>query len=654
MAVEGGQSKPRVHDDIVNRLAESIFNGTIKPGQTVPSEMNLCQQFGVSRTAIREAMRVLSAKGLVQARSRSGTVVLNPSHWNILDAGVLEWMQRSYTGADLFRSLIEFRLLVEPAIASLAAERATAQEVANLERAYDAMAAAAPEDFEACSQADLDFHVGVTTASHNLLLRHLITAIRSALLTSFRIAFRASLSRKRTLERHRQVVEAIRLRQPEEARKAMLTLLDTNRAELVADPGPRRWPARPEILYFPAGLAGGSGPAVTVEGLTAQFRNLFGGVPQVYRAPGRVNLIGEHTDYNDGFVMPVALNMSSWVAISPRPDRRLRIHTDVLSDAIEFDLDDPDPQPRQDWSDYVRGVALLLERSGYWLKGANLLLKSDMPVGAGLGSSAALEVSVGHALICNAGLTIEPIKLARCCQRAENDFVGMRCGIMDQYVSCYGAAQHALLLDCRNLESRLIPIDPRARLIICNTMVRHELAGSEYNLRRQDCERGVALLSQALGPIKALRDVSAADLDHYASLLPEVTYRRCRHIIGENDRVLRAAAALENGDLSLFGQLLGESHRSLRNDFQVSCPELDLMVELASSVEGVYGSRMTGGGFGGCTISLVDAGAVDRFKETVAASYRAATGHQPIIFTCLPGAAVGAEESPKSARVTVC
>ncbi|MTJ82203.1 MAG: galactokinase [Telmatospirillum sp.] len=650
MALEKKQSKPRVHDDIVAQLAESIFSGAVKPGQTLPSEMMLCQQYGVSRTAIREAIRVLSAKGLVQARSRSGTVVLASSNWNVMDASVVAWLQQSYRGADFFRSLIEARLLLEPAVAVLAAERATAQEVANIERAYNAMAAAEPGDFDACCQANLDFHIGVISAGHNIVLRHFVTAIRAALTASFRMAFRANLSWPRMLEHHRRVVEAIRLRQPEDARKAMLVLLNTSREEVMADPEPRRWRTRSGApAGFPAGLTGNRRTAVSLDGLMMQFRNLFGEVPQIYRAPGRLNLIGEHTDYNDGFVLPVALDLSTWVAISPRTDRRVSIHTDVLSEAVEFDLDEPDPDRRQDWSDYVRGVALMLERSGYWLKGANLLLKSDVPVGAGLGSSAALEAAVGFALVRNSQLAIAPLDLARCCQRAENEFVGMRCGIMDQFISCCGAIDHAVLLDCRSLESRLIPIDQRARLVICNTMVRHELAGSEYNLRRQDCERGVALLSQALGPITALRDVTAAQLERHAGLLPDVTYRRCRHIISENDRVLRAATALEKGDLQLFGQLLGESHRSLRNDFQVSCRELDVMVELALSIDGVYGARMTGGGFGGCTVNLVEAGAVERFSDTVSKGFQEATGQKPVVFSCLPGAAVGAETILKTA-----
>jgi len=375
--------------------------------------------------------------------------------------------------------------------------------------------------------------------------------------------------------------------------------------------------------------------------LSNEFRRLWGTTPSLYRAPGRVNLIGEHTDYNDGFVLPAALEFATMTAIRPRADRRLRIHSLALAETVEFDLDSPAPSPRRDWTDYVLGVALMLERAGHRLHGADLMLQSSVPMGAGMSSSAALEVSVGYALLAESDLPVSLVDLARCCQRAENEFVGMRCGIMDQFISCHGVAGHAVLLDCRTLDYRLVPIDPRARLVICNSMVRHELAGSEYNLRRQDCERGVALLSQALGPIKALRDVNSAELEQYTGLLPEVTYRRCRHIVSENARTLQAADALEKGDLHRFGMLMVESHKSMRDDYQISCRELDVLVELALPIAGVYGSRMTGGGFGGCTVSLVEADMVERFMETVAKGYREVTGMTPSIFTCMPGSSVG-------------
>ena len=378
--------------------------------------------------------------------------------------------------------------------------------------------------------------------------------------------------------------------------------------------------------------------------LVQEFRRQFGSEPKLYRAPGRVNLIGEHTDYNGGFVLPAALELATIAAITPRSDRMLRIRSALMGETLEFDLDEPDPRPRKDWSDYVRGVAVMLERAGQRLTGADVLIASDVPVGAGLSSSAALEVAVGFALLASAGRAIDLPTLALTCQRAENEFVGMRCGIMDQFIACEGAAGRALLLDCRSLAWRLVPIDAKARLVICNTMVHHAHAAGEYNLRRRDCELGVELLSAALPGITALRDVSVADLERHAGLLPETIYRRCRHIVTENDRTVRAADALETGDLDLVGELMDQSHKSMRDDFEITCSEVDTMVDLNSAGPGVFGARMTGGGFGGCTISLVRADAVEAFKASVAPAYRRATGLDPTIFICWPGAGVGAVE----------
>jgi galactokinase len=375
--------------------------------------------------------------------------------------------------------------------------------------------------------------------------------------------------------------------------------------------------------------------------LRQKFREEFGGEPRLYRAPGRVNLIGEHTDYNDGFVLPAALELGAWVAAAARPDRRLRIRSLRFGAALEFDLDDPAPAPRRDWSDYVRGVAVMLQKVGHRLTGADLLIDSDVPIGAGLSSSAALEVSTGYALLDLSGIAVDRTELALCGQRVENEFVGSRTGIMDQFVSCYGAAGHALLLDCRSLTFRLVPIAPSVRLVICNSMVRHELAAGEYNLRRAECERGVALLKSALPGIRALRDVGAAELTAHAALLPELTLRRCRHIVTENERVERAGAALDASRVEEFGRLMNASHVSMRDDYEISCRELDILVELAWRVEGVFGSRMTGGGFGGCTVSMVRADAVERFRASLAAGYAAATGITPDILICSPGDGVG-------------
>jgi galactokinase len=283
----------------------------------------------------------------------------------------------------------------------------------------------------------------------------------------------------------------------------------------------------------------------------------------------------------------------------------------------------------------------MLRRAGHDLVGADLLIASDVPIGAGLSSSAALEVSAGYALLDCAGFPVDRTRLAQACQRAENEFVGMRCGVMDQFISCHGAAAHALLLDCRSLAFRLAPIDPSVRLVVCNSMVHHELAGGEYNLRRAECERGVALLASALPGILALRDVSLVQLAAHAAILPELTYRRCRHIVAENDRVLRAGAALESGRVEEFGSLMNESHASMRDDYEISCRELDTLVEIARGIEGVLGSRMTGGGFGGCTVSMVRAGSVERFGASLAAGYAAATGITPQILICSPGDGVG-------------
>ncbi len=376
--------------------------------------------------------------------------------------------------------------------------------------------------------------------------------------------------------------------------------------------------------------------SVQVRDLAVEFAYRFGGAPTVSRAPGRVNLIGEHTDYNDGFVMPAALEFSTLTAVSPRPDRRLRVYSMIMDEAREFDLDAPPQGPSGDWSDYVIGVALMLEIGGFALSGADLVIWSDVPIGAGLSSSAALEVSVAHALLTQSDLPFDPIKIAQICQRAENDFVGMRCGVMDQYIACCGVAGHALLIDCRSLDSRHVAIAPNLRLLIANSGVRHQHAGGEYNLRREACEEGVRLLSRHLGPIKALRDVTPEQLEAKRRKLPELIYRRCRHIVTENARVLEAERALGAGDFAACGRAMNASHVSMQQDFEITCPEVDALVGLAQTVKGVYGSRMTGGGFGGCTISLVEAWAVDKASQILTDGYRISTGMDTDIFVCAP------------------
>ena len=355
-----------------------------------------------------------------------------------------------------------------------------------------------------------------------------------------------------------------------------------------------------------------------------------------------MNLIGEHTDYNDGFVMPAALDFSTWVRLAPLEQHRLQIYSENFNEEVDVDLDDANLAARGHWSDYPIGVAVTLERAGYRLRGARLRIRGDVPIGSGLSSSAAIEVATACALAANSGLKIDSRELALLCQRAENEFVGARVGIMDQFVALFGEERRALLLDCRSLEYKLLPVPETVRLVVCNTMVKHELASSEYNERRAQCEAGVKHLAQFLSHVKTLRDVTLADLEQYGRDLSNVIYRRCRHVVTENARVLSAAAALDGSDLQRFGQLMAESHVSLRDDYQVSCRELDLMVQLASDIEGVYGARMTGGGFGGCTINLVAAPHVENFSRRVAEGYEQGTGLKPEIYTC--EASRGAEQ----------
>ena len=370
---------------------------------------------------------------------------------------------------------------------------------------------------------------------------------------------------------------------------------------------------------------------------------------RTFRAPGRVNLIGEHTDYNDGFVMPAALDFSTWVRVSPLEQRSLQIFSENFNDEVEVDLDNLNLVARSHWSDYPVGVAVEMQRAGHRLRGARLQIRGEVPIGSGLSSSAAIEVGTACALAANSGLKIDNRELALLCQRAENEFVGARVGIMDQFISLFGQAQKALLLDCRSLEFKLLPLPDNVRLIICNTMVKHELASSAYNERRAQCEEGVRHLARFFANVRALRDVTLEQLEQHRSGLSEVVYRRCRHVITENARVLAAGDALEQHDLPYFGTLMGESHLSLRDDYEVSSDELDLMVKLAQKVDGVYGSRMTGGGFGGSTVNLVKEEMADEFRTRVAAGYEQVTKLKPEIYICI--AANGAEEVSSESKL---
>jgi galactokinase len=367
--------------------------------------------------------------------------------------------------------------------------------------------------------------------------------------------------------------------------------------------------------------------------LRQAFIEHFGRTPRLFRAPGRVNLIGEHTDYNDGFVLPMAIDCETVVAAAARDDRRVRAFSLNLNEAVEFDLDHPGAKERGLWLDYLEGVAWALGADGVSLKGADLMISSDVPAGAGLSSSAALEVSVGLALSRLSGQDVNEVKLALAGVRAEHEYVGTHCGIMDQYIAVMGEAGHALLIDCRSLQARSVPLETkRVAVVICDSQVKHELSSSEYNTRREECERGVEILKQYLPEIQALRDVSVVDFRRYEERLPEPVRRRCRHVVTENERTLLAVEALERNDLEEMGRLMQSSHTSLRDDYEVSCAELNLLVEIAGNFQGCLGARMTGGGFGGSTVNLVRREALLEFQDAISREYPRVTNISPNIY----------------------
>jgi galactokinase len=381
---------------------------------------------------------------------------------------------------------------------------------------------------------------------------------------------------------------------------------------------------------------------ISIDALSADFTQRFGVTARVFSAPGRVNLIGEHTDYNDGFVLPMAIGRRTFAAASPRSDRRVVAHSLTVSAPFEFELDVEGPRRRGHFGDFVEGTARALLARGIPLVGANLLIDTEVPLGAGLSASAALEMAVGLALASLAGhQDMSRVTLSLAGQAAEHEYVGTLCGIMDQYIAALGEEGHALLIDCRSLEQRAVPMRlDGASVLVCDTHVKHDLASSEYNLRRADCERAVAILATALPGVTALRDVTLADLERHARALPEVVHRRARHVVSENARTLDAAQALERGDFERFGRAMCESHVSLRDDYEVSAPEIDAAVDAALTVPGVFGARMTGGGFGGCTVMLVRDEAIAAVSDAVSAKLRSAFGRDPEIFSsCAHGGA---------------
>ena len=350
----------------------------------------------------------------------------------------------------------------------------------------------------------------------------------------------------------------------------------------------------------------------------------------VAKAPGRVNLIGEHTDYNEGFVFPIAIDRNVIIAGRRRSDRRVRVYSADYEQLNEFSLDDIAFDKQMAWSNYIRGILAVLQDAGCELSGMDLVVTGNIPQGAGLSSSAALEIATADIATALCDLTIDPVDTAKLAQKAENEFVGVQCGIMDQFVSKLGRKDHALLIDCRSLEYRHIPwLSDQVRVLIADTRVQRGLVDSEYNKRRQESETGLQALSQVLSGITALRDVSISQFREHAHILDPVVRARCQHVVYENARVLEAVEALESGDWVHLGQLMYASHESLRDLYEVSCPELNAMVEIARSVEGVYGARMTGAGFGGCAIALVEERALEDLEKAILRRYPEMTGRDP-------------------------
>ncbi len=375
--------------------------------------------------------------------------------------------------------------------------------------------------------------------------------------------------------------------------------------------------------------------------LERAFQEAFG-VPLesevVASAPGRVNLVGEHTDYNDGFVLPIAIHRRVHAAAGRRAGNVVRVAARDIEDACEFDLDQIAPDPEKRWSNYIRGVVLELQRAQIPVPGADLVVGGNLPIGAGVSSSAALELSVAKALLAISDATLSLGALSRLCRRAETDFVGVGCGIMDQYVCGMGERDMAMLLDCRSLRFQLVPTPLAAGFIVCDTRKARELSESAYNERRAQCEAG----ARALG-VCSLRDATIAQVNQAKDAMEPVVWRRCRHVVTEIERTLQAATCLKGGDLRAFGQLMDRSHQSLRDDYEVSCRELDTMVSAARQAPGCYGARLTGAGFGGCAVALVDAASTEEFVRQTVAAYEAETGIEPNVYPTYAsdGASVG-------------
>ena len=360
----------------------------------------------------------------------------------------------------------------------------------------------------------------------------------------------------------------------------------------------------------------------------------FHAEPQLFAAPGRVNIIGEHTDYAEGFVMPAAINFATLAAISPRSDGKIAIYSENFAEERHFEAGAIPAKSSHHWTDYPLGVVAILAGEGHSIPGFSLSLAGDIPLGSGLSSSASVEVATALAVLGLIGASYPGPVLARLCQRAENEFVGANCGIMDQFISANGAKDHALLLDCRDLSFKLAPIPSDVALVIANTMVKHSVAGGEYTSRRAEVEAACAVIASHRPGVRFLREATLDDLALWGGEMTPNALKRARHVISENLRTVAAAEALTKGDLPRLGRLMSEAHASYSKDFEGSCLEADAMVSLAQDLPGLIGARLTGGGFGGCTINLVHQSDALDFVEELGGRYAAELGIVPQIHIC--------------------
>lgn len=356
-------------------------------------------------------------------------------------------------------------------------------------------------------------------------------------------------------------------------------------------------------------------------GIQEKFLNLFNEKPLIVRSPGRVNIIGEHTDYNDGFVLPAAINKAIYLAITARTDEQVHLYSSEFNASFQTTLSQMRPA-KEVWPNYILGVADQLVKRGYVIRGFNLVIDGDIPIGSGLSSSAAVECATAFALNALFDLNITKLDLALIAQKAEHEFAGVLCGIMDQFASVFGKKDQVIRLDCRSLEYEYVPLKLEGhQLLLLNTNVKHSLASSEYNTRRNQCERGVALVKKHHPEVESLRDVTMDMLLRYVKDSDELIYRRCKYIIEENQRLLEGCEDLINGRIDYLGQKMFQSHEGLRREYEVSCPELDFLVDAVKNHPGVLGARMMGGGFGGCTINIVKENAVDQLVRELSRAY---------------------------------